>query len=133
MKTTLLLLLAGLSAGSTSIATAAAEPAKRPIKWLPTSAEKLPRWRGFNLLEKFNVGKCEPFKEEDFKLIQKLGFNFVRLPMDYRCWILNKDWEQFNEAQLKEIDQAVEWGRKYGIHVWINFHRAPGYTVARPP
>ncbi len=132
MKITTAVLLAFACAGSTFVAVAAAEPAAPPVQWLPATPEKLPRWRGFNLLEKFNVGKCEPFKEEDFKLIHQLGFNFVRLPMDYRCWIKDKDWEQFNEAQLKEIDQAVEWGRHYGIHVWINFHRAPGYTVAKP-
>ena len=37
------------------------------------------------------------------------------------------------EPTLKQIDQAVEFGRKYGIHVQINFHRAPGPTVASPP
>ena len=37
-----------------------------------------------------------------------------------------------NEPVLKEIDQAVELGRKHGVHVQINFHRAPGYTVAKP-
>jgi len=97
------------------------------------SVEKLPRWRGFNLLEKFNVGREEPFQESDFQWISELGFNFVRLPMDYRCWIQEGDWTQFDEGTLKEIDQAVNWGQKYGIHVSLNFHRAPGYTVAQPP
>jgi hypothetical protein len=56
--------------------------------WLKATPEKLPRWRGFNLLEKFTAGPVRrPFREEDFRLIAKLGFNFVRLPMDYRCWI----------------------------------------------
>ena len=105
-----------------------------PSETLPAaSAGKLPRWRGFNLLEKFSKDwSNKPFVEEDFKLISSLGFNFVRLPMDYRTWILNGDWTRFDEATLKEIDQALEWGRKYGIHVCINFHRAPGYTVASP-
>lgn len=104
------------------------------IRWLPASPEKLPRWRGFNLLEKFVLGGGrKPFAEEDFRLISQLGFNFVRLPMDYRFWIKDGDWEKFDEATLQEIDQAVEWGRQYGIHVCLNFHRAPGYTVARPP
>ncbi len=53
--------------------------------------------------------------------------------MDYRVWTDRDDWTKFNEPPLKEIDQAVEWGGKYGIHVLINFHRAPGYTVASPP
>jgi hypothetical protein len=99
----------------------------------PASAEKLPRWRGFNLLEKFAKGwSNKAFVEEDFKLISSLGFNFVRLPLDYRTWIKNDDWMQFDEKTLKEIDQAVAWGKQYGIHVCINLHRAPGYCVNPP-
>lgn len=97
----------------------------------PTSSS-LPLWHGFNLLEKFMVGHQGPFVETDFQWIQELGFNFVRLPMDYRCWIVDKDWRRFNESVLQEIDQAVAWGQKYNIHVCLNFHRAPGYTVAQP-
>ncbi|NOX53607.1 MAG: glycoside hydrolase family 5 protein, partial [Planctomycetes bacterium] len=95
--------------------------------------DELPRWRGFNLQAKFYKGADRPFQEEDFRLIAKLGFNFVRLPMDYRVWIRDGDWTQLDERVLREIDQAVQWGSRYGIHVMINFHRAPGYTVARPP
>jgi aryl-phospho-beta-D-glucosidase BglC (GH1 family) len=124
-------LLAFLVAGGPGFGKEPAPAKPRPLP--PASAKKLPRWRGFNLLEKFYLRKEKaPFREEDFRLISKLGFNFVRLPMDYRIWIRDGDWERFDEQQLREIDQAVEWGGKYGIHVWINFHRAPGYTVAKP-
>ncbi|MCC7493912.1 MAG: cellulase family glycosylhydrolase [Fimbriimonadaceae bacterium] len=101
--------------------------------WLPASWDHLPRWRGFNLLEKFQRANNKPFVERDFQLIQRLGFNFVRLPLDYRCWIVGGDWERFDEPCLREIDQAIEYGRQYGVHVMLNFHRAPGYTVASPP
>ena len=112
----------------------AAEPAPAEGRWLAATPEKLPRWRGFNLLEKFFVSRDrQPFLEEDFRLISKLGFNFVRLPMDYRCWVRGGNWEEFDETTLAQIDQAVAWGEKYGIHVCLNFHRAPGYTVASPP
>ncbi len=97
------------------------------------TAAKLPRWRGFNLLEMFNVGNRKPFEESDFKLISRLGFNFVRLPLDYRCWIKNGNWEEFDENGLREVDRAVELGKKHGVHVCLNLHRAPGYTVATPP
>ncbi|MEN6334039.1 MAG: cellulase family glycosylhydrolase [Phycisphaerales bacterium] len=98
------------------------------------SARELPRWRGFNLLEMFHRDSSPgPFKEQDFRLISEWGFNFVRLPMDYRLWTLDGDWTRFNENTLRWVDQAVEYGRKYGVHVCLNFHRAPGYTVASPP
>lgn len=98
------------------------------------TAQQLPRWRGFNLLEKFYKGSQNgPYKEDDFRLIAELGFNFVRLPMDYRLWIKDNDWRQFDESIFIDLDQAVEYGRKYNIHICLNFHRAPGYTVATPP
>ncbi|HUD49234.1 MAG TPA: cellulase family glycosylhydrolase [Candidatus Baltobacteraceae bacterium] len=96
------------------------------------SASKLPPWRGFNLLNKFN-GQNKPFAERDFEWLAELGFDFVRLPMDYRMWIEEADWTRFRESTLKQIDQAVDLGTRYGIHVCLNFHRAPGYTVANPP
>jgi endoglucanase len=96
-------------------------------------AKKLPRWRGFNLLEKFNAGSNKPFVEADFQWLAEWGFDFVRLPMDYRCWTDAQDPYKVNEKVLSEIDQAVEFGRKHKVHVDLNLHRAPGYTVASPP
>jgi endoglucanase len=96
------------------------------------TARKLPRWRGFNLLEKF-IAKMEnaPFREEDFALIAEWGFDFVRLPMSYHCWSDPHDWRLIREPVMKEIDAAVALGRQYGVHVCLNFHRAPGYSVDR--
>lgn len=97
------------------------------------SVSKIPRWRGFNLLEKFMFwGEHKPYQENDFRMISELGFNFVRLPLDYRGYIDGTDWEKFHEESLKQIDQAVRWGDRYQIHVCINLHRAPGHTVAKP-
>jgi len=102
----------------------------------------LPLWRGFNLQEKFthkpdewmNIApewgfRNEPFRESDFAIIKELGFNFVRLPMSYKCWCEENNWYKLKEKHLKEIDEAVEYGRQYDIHVAINFHRSPGYTI----
>lgn len=106
--------------------------ADAPMLPEPTPA-KLPRWRGFNLLSLFNAGNASPFPEKDFELISELGFNFVRLPLDYRCWLRDGDWSKIDETAIWPIDRAVGYGELHGIHVQINFHRAPGYTVARPP
>ncbi len=111
-----------------------AEAMAAPKRQLPEpKPEKLPRWRGFNLLEKFHRDGSRRFVERDFDWIADLGFNFVRLPMDYRVWTDHDDWTKLREEVLKEIDEAVGFGEKYGVHVCLNFHRAPGYTVAQPP
>lgn len=96
------------------------------------SPKQLPRWRGFNLLDKFMVDQQKPFEERDFADISELGFNFVRLPLDYRCWTDSASPKKLKDPVLKEIDHAVGLGKKHGIHVQINFHRAPGFTVASP-
>lgn len=90
------------------------------------------QWRGFNLLEKFTAANKAPYHEDDFRWIAELGFNFVRLPMDYRCYSQKNDWLKFDETALREIDTAIDYGRRYGIHVCLNLHRAPGYCINPP-
>lgn len=92
------------------------------------------RWRGFNLLNLFHKDWSNfAFEEEEFRWIKEWGFNFIRLPMDYRIWIEDGDWEKISESALKRVDLAVTWAQKYDLHLCLNFHRAPGYTVNHPP
>jgi endoglucanase len=96
------------------------------------SAARLPRWRGFNLLEKFTAGRPAPFRQSDFEWMAEWGFDFVRLPLSYHCWAKPDDWLTLDERVLQEIDQAVAFGRRHGIHVNLNLHRPPGYCVNPP-
>ncbi len=91
------------------------------------TARSLPRWRGFNLLEKFY--RNQRFRETDFQWISDWGFDFVRLPLDYQQWTSSEDPYRLSEEVLEHIDEAVEYGRGYGIHVSLNLHNAPGFTV----
>ena len=90
------------------------------------------QWRGFNLLEKFTLRNNAPYVEEDFRWIAELGFNFVRLPMDYRCYTDADDWLKFKEPVLQDIDQAIAFGEKHHLHVCVNLHRAPGFCINPP-
>jgi endoglucanase len=101
---------------------------------LTLNAAKLPRWRGFNLLEKFTDSRQSRFREQDFAWMKEWGFDFVRLPLSYRCWSEPDPsvWLEMRENVLKEIDEAVDFGRRHGVHVNLNFHRAPGYCVNPP-
>lgn len=107
-------------------------PAVASAGMVLSPANKLPRWRGFNLLEKFNGDVNQPFKEADFRMMKEWGFDFARLPMSYRCWSKPSDWLKMDESVLKEIDQAIAYGDKYKIHVNLNLHRIPGYCVNPP-
>lgn len=100
------------------------------------TAAILPPWTGFNLPYRMRRAPKEgphnrPFTEAPIRLLASLGFNFVRLPMDYRNWIRGDDWAVIDETSpvLAEIDRMIEWGGTYGVHVMLNFHTAPGYCV----
>jgi aryl-phospho-beta-D-glucosidase BglC (GH1 family) len=118
---------AALSGAALASGQALAAPHFPDASW-----QSLPRWRGFNLLEKFmRDWNNKPFVESDFDWIAEWGFNFVRLPCDYRIW--TEAPGKYREAPLKELDQAIAFARARGIHTLLNLHRAPGYTVAHPP
>lgn len=90
----------------------------------------LPRWMGFNLMGVYMKGhSVGHYNEEDFQMMSDLGFNFVRLPLSYRFWTPDNDPWNIQDEKLTVIDDAVRWGEKYGIHVNICFHRAPGYCI----
>lgn len=108
--------------------------------WSETlSPAKNPAWFGFNLLEYFSTDpdwmKYFPYKddglfqENDFRWMLDWGFNFVRLPMDYRFWTDPNDLMKINEKNVEPIDRAIRLGEKYGIHVNICLHRAPGECI----
>lgn len=104
----------------------------------PTPTQS-PRWYGFNLLEYFSTDpdwmKYFPFKNDgvflrdDFRWIRDWGFNFVRLPMDYRFWTAPDDLMKIDEHKVEAIDRAIQLGSEYGIHVNLNLHRAPGFCI----
>jgi len=89
-----------------------------------------PRYRGFNLLAKFsNWGPRSKFEEEDFEIMAELGFDFARIPMSYWCWSSKDDWYRVDEDVLKDIDEVIEFGKLYNIHINLNLHRIPGYCI----
>ena len=94
-------------------------------------------WRGVNLLGMFrapgvttDVRAPGEFCEEEFRWLKEWGFNFVRLPMDYRHFVPTNDWSGRLESGYKKVDAALAWGRKYGLHVQLCLHRAPGFTIS---
>lgn len=92
----------------------------------------IPRWRGFNLTELMRGDHSQHYRESDFQWMARWGFNFVRLPCSYWTWSSTDNWMTIDEAALQPFDQAIEFGRQYGIHVNLCLHRIPGYCVNDP-
>jgi aryl-phospho-beta-D-glucosidase BglC (GH1 family) len=107
----------------------------------------IPRWRGFNLLNFYQAlapGEWSSLAiDEDFcRWISDWGFDFLRIPMDYWFWVdsdcretrtLNPgDVNKIRESVLEKVDRMIDTAGKYGLHVSLNFHRAPGYCINDP-
>jgi len=116
---------AALASGISSTSFSASSP--------PQIVTANPEWRGFNLQHFFGTWSDGVPREDDFRIISDLGFNFARIPLWYINWIEDNDPYKVKEDVLEEIDKDVEFGLKHGIHVCLNFHRAPGYCVAKRP
>jgi len=112
-------------------------------------ANLLPRWRGFNLLDFYTSkpmvlprqNSRNSSTEDDFKWMSDWGFDFVRIPVQYPCYINfdpGADKEKkivpdqvldFNENAVVEIEKLVYLANKSGMHVSLNLHRAPGFCI----
>jgi endoglucanase len=97
------------------------------------TAARIPRWRGFNLQGKFSMPdqpyNGPAFDEFDLATMAEWKFDFARLPLSYWAWGSRDDWSLVREEPLKKIDQAVDLGKQYGVHINLNFHRIPGYCI----
>ena len=109
----------------TSLASHAASSDAAPTVRPPT----IPRWRGFNLTELTGGQRGRRFVERDFAWMAGWKLNFARIPMSYWAWSTPERWMEIDEEALAPVDEVIEFGRQYGIHINLNFHRIPGYCV----
>ena len=104
------------------------------------SQNKLPKWKGFNLLDFFSPDPkptSKPTTEDHFRWMRDWGFDFVRIPIAYPYYltfdrsrnITPEEVYKINEEAVNRIAGLVEMGHKYNMHVSLNLHRAPGYCV----
>lgn len=106
----------------------------------PKTQNKLPKWKGFNLLDYFspNPDSARPqTREEYFKWMSDWGFNFVRIPMAYPSYLKIDHEKNITPKQVRKVDRKrtdqiealVYQAHKYNLHVSLNLHRAPGFCV----
>jgi endoglucanase len=76
-------------------------------------------------------GIPRPPDERALDFMAARGFDFVRIPMDYRVWTTGFDYLHPDEAVFAAIDRYLDACRARGIHLSLNLHRAPGYCITR--
>lgn len=127
----------------TGLATAGALLASGTALDLTAAAKaknKLPQWKGFNLLDFFSPNPAnarEGTTEEHLKWMADWGFDFVRIPMAYPSYVKFDRSKNITPEEVRNIDteatdkveELVYLAHKYKLHVSLNLHRAPGYCV----
>lgn len=89
---------------------------------------------GFNFQWMFSWNpdrRPEPADEKALDFLAGSGFNFVRIPLDYRFWTHDFDYFHPDESVFDYMDQYLEACQSRGIHLSLNLHRAPGYCINR--
>ncbi len=124
----------GLITGALTLSEIAAVAAKQPVQ------NKLPKWKGFNLLDFFSpkpTPTSKPTTEDHFRWMRDWGFDFVRIPIAYPSYltfdqsrnIRPEEVYKINEEAVDRIVSLAEMAHKYNMHVSLNLHRAPGYCI----
>ncbi|HKD76387.1 MAG TPA: hypothetical protein VKB76_12870, partial [Ktedonobacterales bacterium] len=82
-----------------------------------------PRWRGFNLTElvRFAGGNLPDeqarITEDDLRWIADWGFDFIRIPVDYRNLLTPGSERTFHEATGERIDQLLALTDRHHLHL----------------
>ena len=91
----------------------------------------MPRY-GFNVQWLFSAADGNPPRPPDERVLDAIaswGFDFVRVPCDYRHWSPGGDVSTADEGVLALVDAALQACRDRGLHLSLNLHRAPGYVI----
>ncbi len=74
----------------------------------------------------FNAYMESYIAEADISFLAKQGFNFVRLPFNYRHFESDLAPAQWLEDGFRRLDGAVSLCRKHNLWVLLDLHAAPG-------
>jgi aryl-phospho-beta-D-glucosidase BglC (GH1 family) len=89
--------------------------------------KKLNTLAGFEATQDFRRGIYTNFiAEEDLRKIAELGFNSIRVPINYRLLDGGASQAVYQEAGWKLLDQLLDWCDKYHLYAVVDLHSAPG-------
>jgi len=69
--------------------------------------------------------------EDDFRFMNSLGINLVRISINYRNFVDNRLSRTYRKIGFNYFDRAIEQAKRNNIYVIINLHAAPGWQNPR--
>lgn len=63
--------------------------------------------------------------KDDFSYIKSLGFDHVRLPIDYN--VMEEEDGTEKADGFKRIDEIINWAQEFNLHIILDLHKAYGY------
>lgn len=63
--------------------------------------------------------------EEDIRFIREIGFDHIRLPIDYD--VIEEEDGTIKPEGYGHIEDAISWCRKYGLNLVLDLHKACGF------
>ena len=64
-------------------------------------------------------------QEEDIRKIASMGFDHVRLAIDYE--VLEDEYGRTREEGFAYVTRVVEWCKRQGLNIVLDLHKAYGY------
>ena len=63
---------------------------------------------------------------EDIKFIKQIGLNSIRVPFNYRLFVVEGDPQRLEGPGYEMLDRVINWSRAEGLLVILDMHGAPG-------
>ena len=77
--------------------------------------------------DKYSIEHFDTFiTEKDIEYIASLGFDHVRVPVDYN--VLEDEEGNVKENGFGYLQSCLDWCKKYGLHMLIDLHECYGYS-----
>lgn len=98
--------------------------------------QKLPDWKGYTVpirLESMDYNTGMYYEKEEIDTLAKLGFNFVRVPLDFSFIFKGEITKMANPEFLETMDRLVEYCAANNVHVCFDLHNLPGFTTPAEP
>jgi len=74
----------------------------------------------------WNTFRDNYFTKDDVKFIKSTGLNHIRLPFNFKLFLVEDHPEILLEEGFKRLDDAIKWCKDENLYVILDLHAAPG-------